>query len=465
MEEVIVRGKGIGFFEGSKIATEIAEKVDEGDKILKVVFVGGVKNKVDDAVLEIFNKKMGEIVDIKVDEVVDVKDDEWKRITKNIEKSFANKDGYVVVVNVDKKYSFVVDVDDGKVLDVGFFLDGITKYEKEKEDEEEDEEEKEEKEEIKKEGEIVPPEIKSVEAEYEEKDVNGVIKVEKFKPEEYIPRDDDPDIEGYFERERYIKILEFCEKNRLFVLLIGEAGVGKSTLAKYYAWKKKKPFLAVSADSQLSVRELFGTIHLIGASSYFLEGVFLKMCQVPSVILIDEITAIDPSKNFLFHQILASREFFVKDYREKGRIGKTFRLHPDCFIVFAGNPPNLRYIGVDKLNIAFLDRLCVVEVEHLDDNEIKMALEKFLKLRGMSLKKETFDLIKSLNKEIRSLIIQKELRAQFTLRTMQKIALMIEGGWSVEDAVRIAFYDGVKNFDPDDAETIKAQLKLLGINL
>lgn len=272
----------------------------------------------------------------------------------------------------------------------------------------------------------------------------------------YIPSDTDTEIAGYSPRKDYLAALDMHTEAGRPALLIGEAGTGKTSLARYMAYLKKLPFLEVSCDSLLGFRELFGQVNITDGTSHFIEGLFTKFIQVPSIILLDEITALDPGKNFMLHQLLNSREFFVKE-ADRGK-GKTYKLHPECRIILACNPPNAKYPGTNRLNVALVDRPMVIWVDDLTLNEVKQITPN---------SKQKDNLIRFYT-DARSVIQKNNLRTTFSVRALKKITMAVLGGAGVNEAVHHGFLNGVRATAGDEgykallgvASTIWPEVKL-----
>jgi len=266
-----------------------------------------------------------------------------------------------------------------------------------------------------------------------QKDLKLIVIEPEVNLKQYTPAKTDRDMADYVERPEYIKTMSDFYDLKSSLLLMGEAGSGKSTIAKYFALKKGLPFFSVSADSMMNIRELFGSLHIQGATSFFVEGLFTYFTKIPSVILIDEVTALDPAKNFVFHQILAQRRFYVKDANE------TYDLHEDCFILFAGNPPNVKYTGLSKFNVAFADRMGTLIIDPLTQKQYRVILNK--------MPQADFETLMRYHYECQSMIKQANLRAEFSLRSLRRIAGLLALGYSWRKSIDLGFLNGIQPFD------------------
>ena len=293
-----------------------------------------------------------------------------------------------------------------------------------------------------------------------------------FKWQDYVPREDEPEMQGFLERPDYIRKIQMFTNTGHNLLLIGEAGSGKSTIGRYYAMQKGFPYLAISADGLMGVRELFGLPQITGATSYFVEGMFTTFTQIGhkfnpktgeyednpeepgAIILIDEVTALDPSKNFIFHQILAERRFFVRD------ANKTYKVSPKCIFMFAGNPKDPRYPGVGKMNLAFADRMGTLILEPLLLSEIeKIVKDNYVKPK----------LITSADLEFIIMYVEKmqdfirnspePLPSELSMRSIKRIASFLSQGATRTEAVELGFLNTYTAFDKDTYDTLRGHSK------
>lgn len=248
----------------------------------------------------------------------------------------------------------------------------------------------------------------------------------------YIPSDNDAEVTTYKPRKEYLNALEVYASKNKPVLMIGDAGTGKTSLARYYAYSKKLPFLEVSCDSLLGFRELLGQVNITDGTSHFIEGLFTKFIQQPSVILLDEITALDPGKNFMLHQLLNSREFFVKE-ADRG-LGKTYKLHPDCRLILACNPPNSKYPGTNRLNVALVDRPQVLWIDDLSLTEVKDIVPDTAHKNALIV----------FYSQGRAMIQKNNLRTTFSVRALKKVSEAIISNVSINEALHHGFLNGVR---------------------
>ena len=305
-----------------------------------------------------------------------------------------------------------------------------------------------------------------------------VVPPQGFRWQDYVPnKERDSDLQGFEDRPEYFNAINLFNKTGQNLMMIGEAGSGKSTIGKWYAYQRNFPYLAISADGLLGVKELFGLPSISEGTSYFVEGLFTTFTQIGwkkvyetdpttgkvtyklvddpdqpgAIILIDEVTALDPSKNFIFHQILAERKFFVRD------ANKTYYVAPRVMIMFAGNPKDPRYPGVGKMNLAFADRMGTILLEPLGIASIEKILRDEKKGFGKLLKDEQFKFIISYVVKMRDFIKSGDepLPAELSMRSIKRIASFMASGASRMQAVELGFLNTYVAHDKDTYEALR----------
>jgi hypothetical protein len=192
----------------------------------------------------------------------------------------------------------------------------------------------------------------------------------------YVPRDED--FTNYIIRDIDKRLETHLNASRpghwKYPICQGKQGTGKTYSAMYYAWSYKLPFFLYSMYEDFKLPKLFGDKSIVNGSIVFRESHFVQATQGPCVILFDEINALSNAGTFDFHALLQNRELFIRD-AEDG-LGKTYRLHDDCKIVFAQNPKSAKYIGGNIKASNFLGRCTYLTYPEFSKKEIRLALRK-----------------------------------------------------------------------------------------
>ena len=150
------------------------------------------------------------------------------------------------------------------------------------------------------------------------------------------------------------KIIEASIRN---VWMVGPAGCGKSTMARNVAKELDVPYLCISCGIGTSATEFVGYKYPNRESTKFAEY-YAK----PSIILIDEMTALDPAVGQVLNAALANGEI-------ETTTGLVCR-HPECIIIATsntfGNGASRQYVANNQLDASTIDRFIggIIEVNY-----------------------------------------------------------------------------------------------------
>jgi len=193
--------------------------------------------------------------------------------------------------------------------------------------------------------------------------------VEELK--EYIPSDSLFDC--YVERG-IDKLLAIHYDLGKYPLTQGKQGTGKTFSHMHYAWKRQLPFFLYSAYADFNLRKYFGDKTITAGSIVFQEGLFIKAISNASVILIDEVNAIEEAGIKDFNAFLQNRQLYIKD--ADGGKGKIYKLHDHCHVGFAQNPKSSKYIGGKVRSSDFLGRCTYLTYPEFTKGQIETAIDK-----------------------------------------------------------------------------------------
>ncbi|NBK96471.1 MAG: AAA family ATPase [Erysipelotrichia bacterium] len=148
------------------------------------------------------------------------------------------------------------------------------------------------------------------------------------------------------------------------IWMVGPAGCGKSTIARNVAAELEMPYLCISCGIGTSAVEFVGYKYPNRESTKFSE-----YYQKPSVILIDEMTALDPAVAQVINAALANNEI-------ETTTGLVQR-HPDCIIIATSNTfgagASRQYVANNQLDASTIDRFIggIIEVDYSLDYEMQ----------------------------------------------------------------------------------------------
>lgn len=159
--------------------------------------------------------------------------------------------------------------------------------------------------------------------------------------------------------EQLKKLIEAGMRN---IWMVGPAGCGKSTMARMTAKELNLPYLCISCGIGTSATEFLGYKYPTRESTKFAEY-YAK----PSIILIDEMTALDPAVGQVLNAALANDEIETTT----GLVSR----NPKCIIIATSNTfgsgASRQYVANNQLDASTIDRFIggIIEVDYSVDYE------------------------------------------------------------------------------------------------
>ena len=147
--------------------------------------------------------------------------------------------------------------------------------------------------------------------------------------------------------EKQAHVIGLCMASNMPLLLQGEAGTGKTSVARLIAHKRKQGYTRINMHGYATPDELIGSKSVKDGSTYHEDGVLTKAMKEGHLVVLDEINATPPDCLFILHGLLDD------DRRITLPNGEVIRPHKDFRFIATMNPD---YEGTKSLNRAFIDR-------------------------------------------------------------------------------------------------------------
>lgn len=181
-----------------------------------------------------------------------------------------------------------------------------------------------------------------------------VDKLEKKQEEEKRLKEIQFSFQSLEPEDKLKKLIEAGMNN---IWMVGPAGCGKSTIARNIAKELDIPYLCISCGIGTSATEFTGYKYPTREATKFAEFYAKK-----SLILIDEMTALDPSVAQVINAALANGEI-------ETTTGTVLR-HSECIIVATSNTfgsgADRQYVANNQLDASTIDRFtgAIIEVDY-----------------------------------------------------------------------------------------------------
>lgn len=265
------------------------------------------------------------------------------------------------------------------------------------------------------------------------------------------------DKDYWFDPATLKKLLRWVygESARRNMMLIGDAGVGKSSVIVEIAARLNIPLYQMACSGKTRFQHLVGSRELVGGETRWVDGPLTRAMREGGILLMDEVTRLDAGEQMNLAAVLDARSSLtIPD------TGEVVKPHPRFRVAATGNSGGFgddsgAYVGEKPSSFAFLDRFQKIRV-----NPMPAVVETGLLQRVSGLPDEIISLMTRLGNEVRKNFVGAGggLSVTISPRAMQVWALEAAGyqKLGIKDPVWEALMDTVLNGAPEDnIKTIK----------
>src|ERR1051325_3083343 len=155
---------------------------------------------------------------------------------------------------------------------------------------------------------------------------------------------------NYIDWNNALSVLSKAFETKLFVLIIGPKGTGKTTLVRKFASHMKKDLYSVNFSLRTRESHLIGTKTLEKGEVSFVEGMLVKSMRDGNMLYLDELNAAEADVLLRLDEALDDRRQLVLKEAE----GQTVNAAADWFVIATINP--LSHVGTKELPPQLLSR-------------------------------------------------------------------------------------------------------------
>lgn len=242
-----------------------------------------------------------------------------------------------------------------------------------------------------------------------------------------------------------LKNLEYAIEKNIPALLIGETGVGKTSLIRHLSQKHSKTFRRINLNGQTTIDEFVGKTLLNNKGTYWQDGVLTEAMRNGWWLLLDEINAALPEVLMVLHSLLDDDRFIVLSEKD----GEVVLPHKD-FRVFATMNPSGRYAGAKDLNKALFSRFAMVLQLDFPSAKQEMDIIKHYAPKCTRLNREK--LVK-MARQMRESYKKGEMEMVVSTRDLINCAKM-SVDMSIKKAVNIAIINRANEDDVTSVQTL-----------
>ena len=237
---------------------------------------------------------------------------------------------------------------------------------------------------------------------------------------------------NYIDWNNALSVLSKAFETKLFVLIIGPKGTGKTTLVRKFASHMKKDLYSVNFSLRTRESHLIGTKTLEKGEVSFVEGMLVKSMRDGNMLYLDELNAAEADVLLRLDEALDDRRQLVLKEAE----GQTVNAAADWFVIATINP--LSHVGTKELPPQLLSRFPFrLKLEYPpEDIELQIIIQH------TSVDSTIIDEVKrsiKLAKSLREAAALEELYYSPSLRETIAFAKLIGKGVSSKQAAEIVY--------------------------
>src|ERR671927_1219832 len=158
---------------------------------------------------------------------------------------------------------------------------------------------------------------------------------------------------NYIDWNNALSVLSKAFETKLFVLIIGPKGTGKTTLVRKFASQMKKELYSVNFSLRTRESHLIGTKTLEKGQVNFVEGMLVRSMRDGNMLYLDELNAAEPDVLLRLDEALDDRKQLVLKEAE----GQIINASNSWFVIATINP--LSHVGTKELPPQLLSRFPV----------------------------------------------------------------------------------------------------------
>lgn len=229
-----------------------------------------------------------------------------------------------------------------------------------------------------------------------------------------------------FRKETLRDILAFLDCSFGDGLLItGPTGCGKTSAVEQVLARLHYPVQSYTCGGSTEYMDLVGQYTLVNGDTVWMDGVLTIAMREGHVLLLNEIDLVDPAELANLNAILEGAPLVISQLN-----GQIVRPHPNFRLIATSNSNGSggdgNYMGVNRLNMAFMDRFIVIQEDYASEETEMAVLEKLAPKIPKTLRKKMIELANKVRAIFKGEDGESELSITFSTRTLIRWAVLAQ---------------------------------------
>jgi cobaltochelatase CobS len=202
--------------------------------------------------------------------------------------------------------------------------------------------------------------------------------------------------------------------------------------------------------------DLVGQYTLVNGNTVWMDGVLTTAMREGHVLILNEIDLVDPAELANLNAILEGAPLVITQLN-----GEIVRPHPAFRLIATSNSNGSggdgNYMGVNRLNMAFMDRFVVIKEDYASEDTEMAVLEKLAPNIPKVLRKKMIELANKVRAIFKGEQGDSELSITFSTRTLIRWAILTQRFQGANNALSYALDRALLNrcSEEEERETIQ----------
>ncbi|PMK78602.1 ATPase [Vibrio breoganii] len=233
--------------------------------------------------------------------------------------------------------------------------------------------------------------------------------------------------EYVFRRETLRDVINFIDCSFGDGLLVtGPTGSGKTSVIEQVLARLHYPAQSYNCGGSTEFMDLVGQWIMVKGDTIWMDGCLTKAMREGHVLILNEIDLMDPAELANMNAILEGSPLVISQLD-----GEIIVPHPNFRVVATSNSNGSgsdgMYVGVQRLNLAFMDRFNIIKVDYADSEIEAQILEKIAPTIPKKIRENMIDLANKVRKVFKGdEEANVELSVTFSTRTLIRWAIQTQ---------------------------------------